>query len=127
MKKVIPFHGNFPLSHAIIHDHLYTAELSGSIWVDPYTNELESGIENQTKRILDTIKETLEGIWWTMKDLVKVKIFMSDMSEYARMNTVYASYFETDFPARIVVWVHELPRKALIEIECTASSEKVPK
>ena len=126
MKKIIPFHGNFPLSHAIIHDYPYTAELSGYIWVNPDSNELESGIENQTKRILDTIKDTLESIWWTMKDLTKVRIFMSDMSQYAEMNAVYASYFDAEYPTRFVVWVSELPRKALIEIECSASSDKVP-
>jgi enamine deaminase RidA (YjgF/YER057c/UK114 family) len=62
MKKIIPFRGNFPLSHAIIHNYPYTAELSGFIGVDPETNELEAGIENQTKRVLSTINETLKSI-----------------------------------------------------------------
>jgi 2-iminobutanoate/2-iminopropanoate deaminase len=94
MKHIIPFRGNFPLSHAIIHDYQYTMELSGFIGMNPETNELESGIENQTKRILDTIKETLEHIGWSMSDLIKVRIFMNDMSEYAKMNAIYADYFD---------------------------------
>jgi 2-iminobutanoate/2-iminopropanoate deaminase len=51
---------------------------------------------------------------------------MRDMSEYSKMNDTYATCFDGEYPTRFVVGVTELPRNALIEIECTASSDKTP-
>jgi 2-iminobutanoate/2-iminopropanoate deaminase len=61
-----------------------------------------------------------------MNDVIKMRIFMRDMSEYSKMNDIYATCFDGGYPTRFVVGVTELPRNALIEIECTASSDKAP-
>lgn len=56
----------------------------------------------------------------TTAHIVKTTVFLADMSLFADMNAVYASYFESDFPARSAVAVKALPKGALVEIECIA-------
>lgn len=125
VKKIIPFPGNFPLSKAIIHDHQYTMEISGQIGVNPETNELEEGIENQTSRTIEIIKETLENVGWSLSNIDKARIFLTNMKDYEKMNEVYSKYFSKDYPTRFALAVKELPRGALIEIDCTASNDKL--
>ena len=125
MKKIIPSSGSFPLSHAIVHDHRYTMELSWYIGIDPQSGELEEGIEKQTARILEIIKNTLEKVGWKMSDITKAQIFLTDMKDYGKMNEVYTWYLDWVYPTRFALAVKELPRWALIEIECTATNETI--
>ena len=125
MKKIIENPGAFPLSKAILHDYKYTMEISGQIGVDAKTGELVEGIENQTAKTLDNIKKILEEIGWNLSNVIKATLYLSDMGNYAKMNEIYGKYFTKDYPTRAAVAVKELPRKALVEIECTASGDKI--
>ena len=66
----------------------------------------------------DTAYGAPEGM--TMADVVKVNVFMADLSEFATMNDVYGRYFSAPFPARAAVEVSRLPKDALVEIEAVA-------
>lgn len=124
MKKIIPFSGPFPLSRAIVFDSKYTMEISGQIGVNP-SAELESGIENQTRRSIELIKEILESVGWSLENVVKTRIFLTNMADYAKMNEVYQKFFTKDFPTRFALAVKELPKGALVEIDCTAAGDKI--
>lgn len=95
--------------------------LSGQIPLDPATNQIvEGGIEVQTRRVLDNIAAVLEGAGLTLADVVKTTVYLKDMSEFSKMNDVYATYFEERPPARSTVEVSRLPRDVDVEIEALA-------
>ena len=95
--------------------------LSGQIPVNPATGEfVEGGIKEQTVQVFENIKNVLATAGLTTANIVKTTVFLADMSLFADMNAVYASYFESDFPARSAVAVKALPKGALVEIECIA-------
>ena len=123
-KKFIKSKSGFPISNAILHDDKYILEISGQIGVDS-TGNLMEGIEKQTSQILNNIKTILKEVGWDLTNLVKVNIYLSDMGDYSKMNEVYGKFFIKDYPTRVALAVKELPKKALIEIECTASGDKI--
>ncbi len=95
--------------------------ISGQIPIVPSTGVLaEGGIEEQTKQSFENIKAILEKAGLTTANIVKTTVFLADMSLFAGMNKVYATYFTEDFPARSAVAVKELPKGALVEIESIA-------
>jgi 2-iminobutanoate/2-iminopropanoate deaminase len=100
---------------------------SGQIALDPATGELVGAdIEAQTHRVLQNLQAVLASANTSFADVVKTTVFLSSMSDFQAMNAVYASYFQTPgrpAPARSTVAVAELPRKALVEIECMAIVE----
>ena len=96
--------------------------VSGQLPVDPQTGEFPAeSIEQQTRQSLENIKHILEAAGLTMADIVKTTVFLQDMSLFAGMNGVYATYFDGAFPARSAVAVKALPKDALVEIECIAA------
>ncbi len=121
MKKIFPFAvPELPISQAILHDAKYTMEICGVVGIDPITNNLAVWIERQTECIMNEIKETLKKVGWNMKNIVKVRIFLSDLNDFDIVNEIYASYFEGNYPARFALQVAALPLDARIEIECSA-------
>lgn len=95
--------------------------ISGQLPVDPATGELaQGGIEEQTTQSFENIKSILEQAGLTTANIVKTTVFLADMSLFAGMNKVYATYFNSDFPARSAFAVKELPKGALVEIESIA-------
>ena len=95
--------------------------LSGQIPLDPKTGELVKGdIGQQTKQVLENIKEILESQKLGMENVAKVTIFLKDIGNFNRVNEVYAAYFPPPAPARSTVEVAKLPRGAEIEIEAIA-------
>lgn len=94
--------------------------LSGQIPVNPLDGEMPSGIEAQTKRVLENIAAILGAAGLTLGDVVKTTVFMRDLSEFAAMNAVYSSYFKPPYPSRSTVEVSALPKNALVEIESIA-------
>ena len=112
----------FPLSQAILHNHEYVMELSGQIGLDPKTGKLVKGdIETETKQALKNIEGVLSEVGWGFENIVKVRIFVTDMKSYQKVNEIYAKKFTNGFPARAVLGVKELPLGAHVEIECTAA------
>ena len=95
---------------------------SGQLPIDPATGTFpEGGIEAQTHQSLTNVQAILEAAGLSMKNVVKTTVFLADMSDFAAMNAVYATFFEAPFPARSAVAVKTLPKNALIEIEVVAA------
>ena len=109
-----------PYNQAVlIGNTLYT---SGQIALDPETMELVvSDIETETKQVMENMKAVLEAADMTFENVVKTTIFIMDMNDFARINSVYGSYFdEKTAPARETVQVAGLPKGVNVEISMTA-------
>ncbi|MFH1752311.1 MAG: RidA family protein [archaeon] len=126
-KKFLPFDGPFPLSKAVISNDQYTMEISGQIGINPNTKKLEEGIVKQTEQAMELIKEILAEVGWDFNNLVKTRIFLTEMSNYQQMNEVYSRYFSSTLPTRFTLAVKELPAGALVEIDCTATGNEIQK
>jgi 2-iminobutanoate/2-iminopropanoate deaminase len=95
--------------------------LSGSIPLDPATGQLvDGGITEQTTRVLENIKGLLAAAGADFHHVVRTTVFMIDLSEFAAMNKVYATYFAAPYPARSTVQVARLPRDVRVEIDVIA-------
>jgi len=114
-----------PYSQAIRCEQFLYA--SGQIPLDPETGELVgSDVETQTEQVMQNITAVLAAAGTDLAHVVKTTVFLASMSDFQAMNAVYARYFEGPDrvpPARSTVAVAELPRKALVEIECIAILE----
>ena len=109
-----------PYNQAVlVGNTLYT---SGQIAIDPQTNELIlSDIETETKQVMENMKAVLEAADMKFEDVVKTSIFISDMNNFAKINTVYAKYFNEELaPARETVEVACLPKNVNVEISMIA-------
>lgn len=109
-----------PYSQAVLKgDTLYT---SGQIAIDPATGELVTGsIEAETKQVMENMKAVLTAAGMTFEHVVKTTIFIMDMNDFTKINTVYATYFnEKTAPARETVQVACLPKNVNVEISMTA-------
>ena len=94
---------------------------SGQLGLVPETGMLaEGGIAAQTRQALKNLSKVLETAGLTMRHVVKTTVFLADMSDFAAMNEVYATFFAEPFPARSAVAVKSLPKGGLVEIECIA-------
>ena len=94
--------------------------VSGQLPIDAATGVMAEGAEAQARQSLENIKHILEEAGLSMANIVKTTVFLADMSLFADMNKVYATYFDGAFPARSAVAVKALPKDALVEIECIA-------
>jgi 2-iminobutanoate/2-iminopropanoate deaminase len=90
---------------------------AGQIGLDPTTGKLVEGVENQTRQVLANLQAILEAAGSGPDRVVKTTIFLADMADFARVNTIYAETFGVDAPARSTVQAAALPLGALIEIE----------
>lgn len=95
--------------------------VSGQLPIDAATGLMAKGIEAQARQSLENIKHILGAAGLDMSNIVKTTVFLADMSLFAEMNKVYATYFEGACPARSAVAVKALPKEALVEIECIAA------
>lgn len=94
--------------------------ISGQIPMDAAGKLVPGGIEEQARRAMENLKRVLDAAGASLKDLVKVTIYLVDMGDFAVVNKVYGSYFDLDPPARACVAVKELPKGARVEIEAVA-------
>jgi len=109
-----------PYNQAVlVGNTLYT---SGQIALNPRTMELVlDDIETETKQVMENMKAVLEAADMTFEHVVKTTIFIMNMGDFARINTVYGSYFdEATAPARETVQVAALPKGVNVEISMTA-------
>ena len=109
-----------PYNQAIlVNETLYT---SGQIALDPKTMELVlDTIEIETKQVMENLKAVLAAAEMTFDHIVKATIFIINMNDFARINAVYATYFnEASAPARETVQVACLPKNVNIEISVVA-------
>ena len=110
-----------PYSQAIRYGNMLF--LAGQIPIEPKTNQLMAtgSIEDQTKLVIENLRAVLEANGMTLADVVSTQVFMKDLNEFPRMNTVYATYFKEKPPARATVEVARLPRDVKIEIAAIAA------
>lgn len=95
--------------------------LSGQTPVDPATGELVEGdIETQTNRAFDNLEAVLLDAGLSLDHVIKCNVYLTDMNNFAAMNSAYSKRFAKPYPARTTVAVRALPRNALVEIEMVA-------
>lgn len=95
--------------------------VSGQLPIDPATGAFpEGGIKEQTAQSIRNAKAILEEAGSGLAKVVKTTVFLANMADFGAMNEVYSSYFTSPFPARSAVAVKDLPKGALVEIECIA-------
>ena len=92
--------------------------ISGQIPLDPETGDLASqSIEDQAKQVLENVKSICEAAGCSLDDIVKISIFLTDLSNFAVVNDVMKEYFSEPYPARATVEVSGLPLGVNVEIE----------
>ena len=108
-----------PYSQAIRTEAMiYTAGQTG---LEPATGELiAGGVEEQTRQVLNNIRNVLEAAGSSLEHVVKTTVFLQDMNDFAKMNAIYAEYFGENPPARSTIAVAALPKGGLVEIEAVA-------
>ena len=96
--------------------------LSGQLPICPEKGDIvATDIEGQTRQSLENVKAILESAGCTMDDVVKTTVYLNDIADFAKMNGVYAEFFnEGNYPARSAFQVAALPKAALVEIEVVA-------
>ncbi len=111
-----------PYSQAIKCENLLF--ISGQIAINPQTQNLvEGGIEEQTKQVLENIKNILEEARINLDHVVKTTIYLKNLNDFEVVNKIYGEYFKNHKPARATVEVSNLPKGALVEIEAIACIE----
>ena len=109
-------------SQAIVADGFVFVAGQGPI--NPRTNELEYGdIRSEARRTLENIRAILEGAGSSLREVVRVGVFLADIKDFDAMNEVYRQFFPEDPPARTTVGV-QLGGKMKIEIDCVARLRK---
>lgn len=101
----------------IVGDTIYT---SGQLGIDISTGKLADGIEAQTHAALKNLKAVLKEAGADLSNIVKTTVFLKDLADFATVNQIYGTYFDTEYPARSCVQVAKLPLDGLVEIECVA-------
>jgi len=108
-----------PYSQAVkIGDLLF---ISGQVPLNPETMKIESqNIEEQTIQVFKNIEAILKSENLEFENIVKMTVLLKDINDFSKVNTIYAKYFEKDYPARAAYEVANLPLNAKIEIESIA-------
>ena len=109
-----------PYSQAVQIDNcLY---VSGQVAFIPGTDILKTdNIIEETRQVMDNISAILKAAGMNCSNIVKTSIFLMNMSNFVKVNEVYASYFEKDFPARETIQVSGLPKNVNVEISVIAA------
>jgi len=110
-----------PYSQAILWDDMLF--ISGQLGIDPKTNEMPEDIESQTKLVMSNLKAILEEANMGFKDVVQTHIFLKDINDFAKVNEIYAGYFDGNYPARATMQVAALPKDGKVEIEMVACKD----
>ena len=109
-----------PYVHAVVAAGLLFC--SGQIPLDPRTGDLVgSTAADQAGRCLENLAAVCQAAGTSLGEAVKVTIYMTDMSAFSAVNEVYASFFESDPPARLAVGVAALPRGAQVEMDAVVA------
>ena len=90
---------------------------SGVIPVNPPTGEIPEGIEAQARQAIGNLIALLQEAGVTPDNVIKTTVFIKNMDDFAKINTIYSEFFTKDCPARSCVEVARLPKDVLIEIE----------
>jgi reactive intermediate/imine deaminase len=98
-----------------------TVYLSGQIPLDPETMQLvggaEAGMEAQIRRVFDNLAAVAKEAGGSLHDVVKLNVFLTDLSHFAEVNGIMAGYFQPPYPARAAIGVAALPKGAQVEMD----------
>lgn len=95
-----------------------TVYLSGQIPLDPATMEVvEGGIEAEIRRVFDNLTAVCEAAGGSLQDIVKLNIFLTDLSNFPTVNEIMATYFDQPYPARAAIGVAALPKGVGVEMD----------
>lgn len=98
-----------------------TLYVSGQLPIDPATGAFPGDdIKAQTRQSLENLGAILTAAGYGFADVVKCTVYLKNIADFAAMNEVYAAYFKGDCPARAAFAVADLPKAAMVEIECVA-------
>jgi len=101
-----------------------TLYISGQIPIDPATGQLVSGdVASETKQVMENLAAILKEAKLDFSHVVKCSIFVRNMDDFQRINTIYGQYFTEMPPARETVEVSHLPKNVNVEISCIAHHE----
>jgi len=103
----------------VVGNTLYAA---GQIAIDPSSNEMVTeSIEAEANQVLQNLKQVIEAADFSMDQVVKTTIYMTDLNNFSTVNEIYGKYFkEGNAPARVTVQVAALPKNASLEISMIA-------
>lgn len=94
-----------------------TVYLSGQIGLDPVTMQMVEGVEAQIHRVFSNLQAVTEAAGGSLADIVKLNVFLTDLANFALVNSIMGEYFTQPYPARAAVGVASLPRAALVEAD----------
>ena len=107
-----------PYSQAVVHGDLVF--VSGQIPVDPTDGSVPEDIAEQTAQALHNLRSVLEAAGSGMDRVLRVTVFVRDMSRFPDVNAVYAGFFTEPYPSRSCVEVSGLPKGVSVEIDAIA-------
>lgn len=94
--------------------------VSGQLPVNPETGNVPKTIKEQTKQVIDNIRNILADAGASLDDVVKTTVYLQEMYLFSQMNDVYAAEFNEPYPARSSLAVKELAKGALVSLDVTA-------
>lgn len=94
--------------------------ISGQLGIDPESGNLPEGVEAQARQSMKNIGSILEAAGVEFSSVIRTGIFLSDMSDFQKVNEIYATFFADQYPARATIQVAGLPKNAAVEIEAVA-------
>ncbi len=95
--------------------------VSGQIPLDPETGTVvEGGFQDRARRVIENVKAIVEAAGGGLENIVKVTVYLTDISRFSEFNEVYSQYFKENPPARVVVEVSRLPKGVDLEMEAIA-------
>jgi len=94
-----------------------TVYLSGQIPLDPKTMELVEGFEAQAVQVFENLNAVAEAAGGSLKDVVKLNIFLTDLGNFATVNEVMGRYFQQPYPARAAIGIAALPKGSQVEMD----------
>jgi reactive intermediate/imine deaminase len=102
-------------SQAVRVDH--TVYMSGQIGLDPASMLLVDGIDAQIHQVFKNLSAVASAAGGSLADVVKLNVFLTDLSHFPKVSEIMAGYFSQPYPARAAVGVAALPRGALVEAD----------
>lgn len=96
---------------------------SGQLGINPATGELQPDFKSQAEQVMKNVKAILDEAGLSFSNVLKTTVLLSDISNFAALNEVYAQYFSEPYPARSAFAVRDIPKGGLIEMEVIAAAE----
>lgn len=127
MSKKIVFSPKAPkpvgaYSHGVVVNGIYFS--AGQIGLNPETNEMVKGaIEDEARQVMKNIGSLLEAAGTSFDKLIKATLYITDLNDFAAIDSVYKEFVTTDFPGRTCVEVKGIPKGGRIEVEVVALVE----